>query len=59
MLAYFRERGSHNKVVRVDRRVCNNQEMHVPVCNPGTVWERSIRDRKALDLKLLPPRRRL
>ena len=36
MLAYFRERGSHNKVVRVDRRVCNNQGMHIPVCNPGT-----------------------
>lgn len=57
MLAYFLEHGSHNKVARVDKRVCNNLEMHIPVRNPDDVGidtERCVGGRTEFDLKLRP-----
>jgi len=59
MLVYFLEHGSHNKVDRVDRGVCNNLEMRIPECNPGAGAERSVAIHSVLDLtKLWPPRQR-
>lgn len=59
MLVYFLGHGSRNKVVRVDRGVCNNLEKpDIPDCNPGAGAERCVVIHLALDLRLLPPRQR-